>query len=315
MTMIRLEPVLKENVWGGRRLVTEFPYHAKGEHIGECWAVSAHPHGDGVIKEGEYAGKTLSWLYREHRELFGGIRAEEFPLLVKIIDARSDLSIQVHPDDAYAREHEGVPYGKTECWYVMDCPEDAALVIGHHAKTREELADMITQGRYGELIRQVPVKKGDFLQIDPGTIHAIKGGFLILETQQSSDITYRVYDYDRVVDGKARQLHVRQSIDVINVPCEADKKALSHTVGLPDNRLNLLVECPQYKVWKLNLRGALRLPQSYPFLIFSVLEGKGSVDGTPVGKGDHLLFTSGHGDITLEGDLEAILSTVGQQES
>ena len=311
--ILSLEPVLKENVWGGKRLVTEFPYHAEGEHIGECWAISAHPHGDGVVKEGEFAGKTLSWLYKEHRELFGNINAEEFPLLIKIIDAQSDLSIQVHPDDAYAREHEGVPYGKTECWYVMDCPENAALVIGHHAKTRQELTDMIAQDRYEELIRQVPVKKGDFLQIDPGTVHAIKGGFLILETQQSSDITYRVYDYGRLVDGKPRQLHVQQSIDVITVPDEADTKALRHTGGLPENRLNLLEECAHYRVWKLNLNGALSLQQSHPFLILSVLEGKGTVDGKPVEKGAHLLITSGHGTIALEGELEAILSTVGQE--
>ena len=309
--ILSLEPVLKENVWGGMRLVTEFPYRAEGEHIGECWAISAHPHGDGVVKEGEYAGKTLSWLYKEHRELFGNISAEEFPLLIKIIDAQSDLSIQVHPDDAYAREHEGVPYGKTECWYVMDCPENAALVIGHHAKTRQELADMIAQDKYEELIRQVPVKKGDFLQIDPGTVHAIKGGFLILETQQSSDITYRVYDYGRLVDGKPRQLHVQQSIDVITVPDEADTKALRHTEGLPENRLNLLEECAHYRVWKLNLSGNLSLPQDYPFLILSILKGKGTVDGKPVQKGTHLLITSGHGAIALEGELEALLSTVG----
>ena len=306
-----LEPVLKENVWGGRRLVTEFPYHAEGGHIGECWAISAHPHGDGVVKEGEYAGTTLSGLYREHRELFGNLEAEEFPLLVKIIDAETDLSIQVHPDDAYAREHEGVPYGKTECWYVMDCPEDAALVIGHHARTRQELADLIAQDRYEELIRQVPVRKGDFLQIEPGTVHAIKGGFLILETQQSSDITYRVYDYGRLVDGKPRQLHVQQSIDVINVPDEADTKALRHTDGLPENRLNLLEECSHYKVWKLDLKGSFAFEQKYPLLILSVLEGSGTVDGRKVGKGDHMLFTCGHGGVTLEGELEAILSTVG----
>lgn len=306
-----LEPVLKENVWGGSRLVTEFPYRAEGEHIGECWAISAHPHGDGVVKEGEYAGFTLSRLYKEHRELFGNIGAEEFPLLVKIIDAQTDLSIQVHPDDAYAREHEGAPYGKTECWYVMDCPEDATLVIGHHAKTRTELAEMIAQDKYEELIRQVPVKKGDFLQIEPGTVHAIKGGFLILETQQSSDITYRVYDYGRLVDGKPRQLHVKQSIDVINVPDEADTKALRHTDGLPQNRLNLLEECAHYKVWKLNLQGELTFEQEYPFLILSVLEGCGAVDGVAVEKGAHLLLTSGHGNIRLEGEFEAILSTVG----
>lgn len=309
--ILSLEPVLQENIWGGRRLVTEFPYHAEGEHIGECWAVSAHPHGDGVVREGEYAGKTLSRLYSDHRELFGNISAEEFPLLIKMIDARTDLSIQVHPDDDYAREREGVPFGKTECWYVVDCPENASLVIGHHAKSRQELADMISQGKYEDLIRKVPVRKGDFLQIDPGTIHAITGGLLILEIQQSSDITYRVYDYGRLMDGKPRQLHVQQSIDVINVPDESDKKALIHTDGLPENQLNLLESCAHYRVWKLNFSGEMSLEQKYPFLILSVLEGKGTVDGRPVEKGVHLLITGGHGTVTLKGDMMMILSTVG----
>lgn len=242
---------MKECVWGGKRLVTEFPYHAEGEHIGECWAVSAHPHGDCVVREGRYAGWKLSELYASHRELFGGITAEKFPLLIKIIDAKENLSIQVHPDDAYVKEHETCPFGKTECWYVMDCPENASLVIGHQAKTREELRQMIAEGRYEELIREVPVKKGDFLQIIPGTIHAIKAGFLILETQQSSDITYRVYDYGRLVDGKPRQLHVKQSIDVTNVPDEADKKGLKHAAEIPVNQLFLLEDCEHYRVWKL----------------------------------------------------------------
>ena len=308
--MLFLEPVLKECVWGGRRLVTEFPYHAKGEHIGECWAVSAHPHGDCTVSEGTYAGMTLSQLYAQHRELFGGIKAVEFPLLVKIIDARENLSIQVHPDDLYARTHEGCPFGKTECWYVMDCPDNASLIIGHHAKTREELEERISEGDYEGLIREVPVKKGDFLQIVPGTVHAIRGGFLILETQQSSDITYRVYDYGRLVGGKPRQLHVRQSIDVINVPDEADKKALLHTDGQPENTLNLLVECDYYKVFRLKVRGAFRLSMEAPFLIVSVLDGNGTIDGREVKKGTHLLLPAGYGDAQLCGDMELILSTV-----
>lgn len=308
--MLFLEPVLKECVWGGRRLVTEFPYHAKGEHIGECWAVSAHPHGDCTVSEGTYAGMTLSQLYAQHRELFGGIKAVEFPLLVKIIDARENLSIQVHPDDLYARTHEGCPFGKTECWYVMDCPDNASLIIGHHAKTREELEERISEGDYEGLIREVPVKKGDFLQIVPGTVHAIRGGFLILETQQSSDITYRVYDYGRLVGGKPRQLHVRQSIDVINVPDEADKKALLHTDGQPENALNLLVECDYYKVFRLKVRGAFRLSMEAPFLIVSVLDGNGTIDGREVKKGTHLLLPAGYGDAQLCGDMELILSTV-----
>lgn len=305
-----LKPHLKDVVWGGNKLRDEFGYEGAGDSTGECWGISAHPNGDCVVVNGAFQGETLSELYKNHRELFGGITAEEFPLLVKIIDAKSDLSIQVHPDDAYVKLHESCPFGKTECWYVMDCPENASLVIGHHAKSREELADMIHEGRYEELIRQVPVKKGDFIQITPGTVHAIKGGFTILETQQSSDITYRVYDYGRLVDGKERPLHVQQSIDVINVPDRAGDEAVSHTDGLPENIMNLLIACDFYKVWKLDVTKQVKVEQQYPFLLASVLDGAGSVDGTPVRKGDHFLFPAGYGEAVFEGKMELILSTV-----
>ena len=307
--MLFLEPVLKKCVWGGDRLVKEFGYLEEGDGIGECWAVSAHPNGDCVIREGNFQGMTLSKLYAEHRELFGGIESEQFPLLVKIIDAKSDLSIQVHPDDAYAREKEGCPFGKTECWYIMDCPENAELVIGHHAKTRQELREMIEQGRYEELIRRVPVKKGDFIQIDPGTVHAITGGMLILETQQNSDITYRVYDYGRLVDGKPRQLHVEKSIDVIKICENSSGEAVIHVGALPENQLTLLKECDYYKVWKLPLNGEMQMEQDYPFLILSILEGEGVIDGRTVKKGDHMLLPCGYGRISIKGKMEVFLST------
>lgn len=305
-----LKPQLKDVVWGGEKLRDEFGYEGAGDSTGECWGISAHPNGDCEILNGAFKGETLSALYKEHREVFGGIEAEEFPLLVKIIDAKADLSIQVHPDDAYVKQHESCPYGKTECWYVMDCPKDATLVIGHHAKTREELADMIHEGRYEELIRQMPVKKGDFIQITPGTVHAIKGGFTILETQQSSDITYRVYDYDRIVDGKKRPIHVQQSIDVITVPDRAGDEAVSHTDKLPTDTMNLLISCDFYKVWKLNVTEKVDVKQQYPFLLASVLSGAGSVSGTPIKKGDHFLVPAEFGDVVFEGKMELILSTV-----
>lgn len=308
--IIFLKPQLKDVVWGGEKLRDEFGYEGAGDSTGECWGISAHPNGDCEIINGTYKGMTLSALYREHREVFGGITAEEFPLLVKIIDAKQNLSIQVHPDDAYVKEHESCPYGKTECWYVMDCPDGASLVIGHHAKTREELEAMIHENRYDELIKEVPVKKGDFLQITPGTVHAIKGGFTILETQQSSDITYRVYDYGRLVDGKERPLHVQQSIDVITVPDKASEEALSHTDGLAVDTMNQLIACEFYKVWKLTLKDSIKVAEQYPFLLASVLNGEGNVDGVTVKKGDHFILPAGYGEAVFAGDMELILSTV-----
>lgn len=304
-----LKPVFKQMIWGGDRLGKDFPYEIPGDHTGECWAVSAHPNGDCVVAEGRYEGKTLSELWSEAPWLFGNSKSDRFPLLIKIIDAKDDLSIQVHPDDAYAAVHENGSFGKTECWYILDCPEDAALVVGHNAASKEELTEMVEQGRWSELIREVPVKKGDFIQIDPGTVHAIKGGLMILETQQNSDITYRVYDYDRLTDGKPRQLHVKQSIDVITVPAASAKDAVKSAADLPKNVMNELISCDYYTVWKIDVTEPVSFTQEYPFLIMSVIEGAGLMNGQMIKKGDHFILPAGYGKVDLQGDMVLIAST------
>lgn len=305
-----LNPVFKEMIWGGNQLAEKFGYEIPSDRTGECWAVSAHPNGDCTVREGEYAGRKLSELFKEEPELFGNLPLDRFPLLIKIIDAKADLSIQVHPDDAYAKVHENGSLGKTECWYILDCPEDATLVVGHNAGSREELKEMIDQKRWSELIREVPVKKGDFIQINPGTVHAIKGGLMILETQQNSDITYRVYDYDRLSDGKPRELHVQQSIDVITVPAPSAEDSVSHAADLPANTMNELIACDYYKVYKLTVTEPVSFEQEHPFLIMSVIEGEGLVNGQMIRKGDHFILPSGFGKVDLQGDMTLIASSV-----
>lgn len=308
-SILFLEPVFKQMIWGGRQLADQFGYEIPGDRTGECWAVSAHPNGDCVVREGAYQGKTLSQLWREEPGLFGNSDLDRFPLLVKIIDAKDDLSIQVHPDDAYAGENENGSLGKTECWYILDCPEKASLVVGHNAGSRQELQEMIEQERWGELIREIPVKKGDFIQINPGTVHAIKGGLMILETQQNSDITYRVYDYGRLTDGKPRQLHVEQSIDVITVPALSAKDSVKEAAYLPENTMNELISCDYYRVWKLEVAGGFSFEQEYPFLIMSVTDGEGTVNGKDVKKGDHFILPKGFGEVDLQGKMQLIVST------
>ena len=305
-----LNPVFKEMIWGGNQLAEKFGYEIPSDKTGECWAVSAHPNGDCTVREGEYAGRKLSELFKEEPELFGSLPLDRFPLLIKIIDAKADLSIQVHPDDAYAKVHENGSLGKTECWYILDCPEDATLVVGHNAGSREELKEMIDQKRWSELIREVPVKKGDFIQINPGTVHAIKGGLMILETQQNSDITYRVYDYDRLSNGKPRELHVQQSIDVITVPAPSAEDSVSHAADLPANTMNELIACDYYKVYKLTVTEPVSFEQEHPFLIMSVIEGEGLVNGQMIRKGDHFILPSGFGKVDLQGDMTLIASSV-----
>lgn len=311
-----LDPVCTHNIWGGSRLREEFGYQVLGEDIGECWGISAHPNGDGSIKYGAFLGQKLSELWKEHPEIFGNVDYDRYPLLVKIIDARADLSIQVHPEDAYAMEHENGSFGKTECWYILDCDEDAALVIGHNAKSKEELKSMIYEGRWSEFIRELPVKKGDFIQIDPGCVHAIKGGILLLETQQNSDITYRVYDYDRLSNGKPRELHIEKSLDVITVPAKSAEDSIKSvlfnekTGEYPKNQLNELYACKYYKVFRLELDGKTAFEQKYPFLNMTVTEGSGIVNGQPVKKGDNFILPHGFGLVQLQGKMEVIASTV-----
>ena len=206
-----VKPVFHEKIWGGHRLRDVYGYDIPSDQTGECWAPSAHKNGDNTIIEGEFAGKTLSQVFDEHRELFGNIKDKEFPLLVKIIDACDDLSVQVHPNDEYAGIHEN-SLGKTECWYVLGTEENTKMVMGHHAKTKEELVKAIENDDYDHLLNSFKIKEGDFFYIPSGTIHAICSGSLIYEAQQSSDITYRVYDYHRKdKDGNERDLHVKHA--------------------------------------------------------------------------------------------------------
>ena len=307
--LINLKPVFHENIWGGRQLEPVFGYDIPDGPIGECWAISAHPAGDCDIVGGEFDGKKLSWLWDNHRELFGNVEGDRFPLLIKILDAKDDLSIQIHPNDEYAAKHENGSLGKTECWFILDCKENATLVAGHNAKTKEELERMIHEGRWKEFIREIPIKPGDFIQIDPGTVHAIKGGTLLLETQQSSDITYRVYDYDRLSNGKPRQLHIAQSIDVITVPAKSAENSVVHTEK-KDDAIQQLIQCPYYTVYRIDVEHRVETWQDKPFVLMSVVEGEGTLNGTHLKKGDHLILPDGYGKVELQGRMQIIASTI-----
>lgn len=296
-------------IWGGNRLKTEFGYEIPSDHTGECWAISGHKNGDCHIQIGTYAGKTISEIWNNNREVFGNVQGEVFPLLIKIIDAKTDLSIQVHPNDEYAFVHENGSLGKTECWYILDCEKDATILIGHNAKDKEQLRYMINQKNWNELIHSRKIHKGDFFQIAPGTVHAIKAGTLLLETQQSSDITYRLYDYERFQNGKPRELHTQKSIDVIECPY-IDEIAATKVLNKEEYSVEELISCEYYTVTKLTVFGEASFHLNKPFLLVSVIEGNGMIDQYNIAKGNHFIIPFQYDDYTFKGNIQVIVSSV-----
>lgn len=313
MELLFLEPVFKEAIWGGTRLRDVFGYEIPGDTTGECWAISGHKNGMCRIFGGMYDGRSLGNLWKEEPELFGNYPGDEFPLLVKIIDARTDLSIQVHPDDEYAGVHENGSLGKTECWYILDCEPGTEIVIGHHAKDQEEMKSMIENHEWENFIRRVPIQKGDFFQINPGCVHAIKGGTLILETQQSSDITYRVYDYDRLSDGKPRELHVEQSIATIKAPFK-EEQCLPAVDKVPGAVHTHFLTCKYYSVDKYDIEGVFTKEFHSYFTNVSVISGKGFVNGIPLETGAHFIVPAEGGECRFEGKMSIICSNPERQE-
>ncbi|WP_186576893.1 mannose-6-phosphate isomerase, class I [Aquibacillus kalidii] len=311
---IFLKPVFQERIWGGTKLQTEFHYDIPYEHTGEAWVISAHPNGPSTILNGELKGFTLKDAWEKNGELFNKAEdnEEEYPLLIKILDANDDLSVQVHPDDTYAREVEKQPYGKTECWYILSAEPGAEIIFGHHAKTQDELKAMVADGKWDDLLRRVPVKAGDFVYVPSGTIHAIGKGIVILETQQSSDITYRVYDYDRTdAQGNTRELHLDAAIKVTNVPHETMNidQSESESNGLKVKRL---VEEQYFTVYHWQLDGEVDQSLTNDFLQISVVDGKGQIvvegNAFDIAKGDNFILPSTIDSYTLSGNAEFIVS-------
>lgn len=317
--LLFLEPVFVEKIWGGRKLATEFGYDLPQGRVGECWAISAHPHGDCRVADGPYAGRTLSELWRDHRELFGNAPGDRFPLLVKILDASDNLSVQVHPGDAYAAAHEGGSLGKRECWYVLDANAGAHIIVGQHARDRAEFLRMVHAGAWEDLLNEIPVHTGDFFAVEPGTVHAILAGTLILETQQSSDVTYRVYDFDRVDDsGQSRELHIEQSADVVDYAAEPP---VSGELTAPEvDGITHMLHNESFDVLRVRVReGApVDLEQRWDYLCVSVVAGAGAlvVDGAvcDLAKGDHFIALAGAGTLRFIGEMELVCSYVSRDK-
>ncbi len=311
MSILRLKPACKDYLWGGDRLKEEYGIEYDGEPLAEAWVLSCHPDGPSLIDSGKYRGKTLSeYIGIKGKEIIGkdADKFPDFPVLIKLIDARADLSIQVHPDNEYALSHEG-QNGKTEMWYILDALDGAFIYYGFKKEiSKEEFAERIRDNTIIEVLNRVPVKKGDVFFLRPGTLHAIGAGCLIAEVQQNSNVTYRIYDYDRKgPDGKKRELHVDKALDV------TDRRPPEPY----DVREDGLISCEYFSTGTLKIREGVPMKLNISgdsFRHLLVISGNCSVasgeEEFSLKKGDSVFITAGTGEAVIAGDGEIISTEI-----
>lgn len=316
MEILSLYPTLKETIWGGRALIDDYGFETDGDNAAEAWLLSCHKDGPSFVIGGEYNGKTLAEVIEaEGREILGTNNKDirDFPVLIKIIDARDKLSVQVHPDDDYAYKYEN-ENGKTEAWYVLKCEEGASLIYGvNHDMAREEFAAAIENGTLLDDVNVVPVKPGDVVFIPSGMLHAIGEGILLAEVQQSSNSTYRVFDYmRRDKNGNLRELHVKKAVDVMNLSVtDVNFAAEGAPEKTGDAVKTYLTGCQYFKMTKLQLDGAYTdTADETSFVSLLVLEGEGkitSADGEiALKKGSSIFIPAAKGEYTVSGKLEIL---------
>lgn len=265
-----LQPYGKNYLWGGTRLRDDFSKNINITPFAESWECSTHPDGPSTVASGDYKGMKLSELLCLHPEFIGThpISVDGgLPVLVKFIDAKQDLSVQVHPDDAYAKKNENGQLGKTEMWYVLDAAPETQLVYGfHRTLTKNQLRKCAENGTIETYLNKVAIKKNDVFFISPGTVHAIGAGALIVEIQESSNITYRLYDYNRIdADGKKRELHIDRAIDVADLKAmDTPRQPIRVLKYRPGYASELLGRCRYFQVERLIINTE-RLRSMYHF--------------------------------------------------
>ena len=315
MEILKLKPVFKDYIWGGNRLRSEFGFESELDIMAEGWMLSARNDGDNTVIGGKFDGQPFSKVINDNPDFLGinGRKFTFFPLLIKLIDAKNDLSVQVHPDDEYAMKAAG-EFGKTECWYILDCDEDAELIFGFKKQiSKEEFKRSIEDGTFLQYVNREKVKKGDLFFIEAGTLHAIGKGILLAEIQQNSNITYRVYDYGRLgADGRPRPLHVQNAIDVTNcVPPKASDKGAGISEEFDGFTKQMLVSCDLFTAEKYTAHGSFTMTaDDTSFLSLLITDGSGKIGEFNVKKGDSLFVPASFGEFSVSGNFDMIVSRV-----
>ena len=317
---LKLNASFKDYLWGGTRLRDEFNKQTDLNPVAESWELSCHCDGLSTIANGKFSGKTLSEYIKSVGRKVIGTKApkdKDFPILIKFIDAKQSLSVQVHPDDNYARLHEGES-GKTEIWYVMSAEENASLIYGFTKEiSHQEFARRIKDNTLLEVCNSVPIKKGDVFFIEAGTLHAIGAGALIAEIQQSSNSTYRVYDFGRVgKDGKPRELHIDKALAVTKLkPPTRKPEPVAKLTCFADYDLTILAQCDLFNVSHFDLHGNCALnAKADSFHSILVIDGEIALthgtDSFTIKKGESVFIPANMGEYVLNGTGEFILTTL-----
>lgn len=296
----KLVPEYKDYLWGGEKLKTDYGKQTDKTPCAESWELSLNPHGLTKVED----GKTLAEVLTPEKTGKNCDKFEFFPVLIKFIDAKQNLSVQVHPSDDYALKYEN-SYGKTESWYIVEAEEGAGIYCGFKRDTnKEEFLQSLASGEVENLLNFIPVKKGDCYFIPSGTVHAIGAGCLILEIQQNSDLTYRVYDYNRRgADGKLRELHVDKAVKVINFNKYEPKLFAS------GENPRVITECDYFRSRELVLNGGFTEKNANSFTCVTVTDGSGEINGEKFIKGDSF-FVCADTEYTLKGTGKVILTCV-----
>ncbi len=318
MYPIKLTPAFKDYLWGGTRLRDDFGKDCEYDKVAESWELSCHKDGASVVANGEHAGKTLAqYIETEGKAVLGKNceRFEQFPILIKLIDAKDNLSVQVHPNNEYAQRVEG-EYGKTEMWYIVDCDEGAELLYGFKKEvSKDEFAARIKDNTLLEITQSVPVKKGDVFFIEAGTLHAIGKGILIAEIQQNSNTTYRIYDYGRVgADGKPRELHIDKAVEVTDL-CPAKPYPVTEAFEENGAVKRLLSKCEYFTVYSVDVaEKACFNADETSFHNVLILEGNAELvcgDTTlSLKKGDSVFVPANCGEYTISGNFKSVFTKI-----
>lgn len=320
MYPLKFKKTLVKKVWGGRKFNSILDMELPDESLyGESWEVSSHKGGLSYIENGEYAGCSLVDIINKNKEEMLGEEIVkrfkgEFPLLIKYLDINDRLSVQVHPSDDYALRVEG-EFGKSECWYVMEASEDATLILGvKDGVTKDIFKKKVESKDFSDLFNTIKVKKGDFINLLPGVVHAtLEGSILICEVQQNSDTTYRIYDFDRLVDGKLRELHLDKALDVIDFEGKVQISTSENRqkISLVGAKKEELVRGEYFNVDKYLIDGIFEDETNNNFKILSILDGVGEIICNNISysikKGDTYFIPAGLKTI-LKGKVEILKS-------